>query len=354
MQRLAWILMFSVWASAAQADAPLSGDIIRDLKMQQEQLQSGAFETVAERATAQANRLAGGNVSDRWASALYHQLAASALARQEKPAQAADHLALARQTSGVGAEQAARWLREEASLRRVAGQNEQAIDLLSEWLENEQDIAALWQLVRLMAQEAQWDAAAEQLNQAVEQTQALDESQQALALAVLRHSGQSEQALGWLVEGLGPQSDRDAWQQAAGLAQQAGQPGVAAGLWEMAWQLGKLETKDDFWLLVQLHRSGGTPARAAEHVENALAKGELERDEHSLRLLATSWQQAKHVDNALSAWQTLAEYTQAAKDWRQYGQLAYAWGNEEQAEQALFQAAELGDEEASQWLANFN
>ncbi|MBP5981087.1 MAG: hypothetical protein KA748_12870 [Halomonas sp.] len=354
MQRLTWILMFSVWASVAQANAPLPGDIIRDLKALQEQLEEGAVEAVAERAAAQAQRLSGGNASDRWASALYHQLAAGALARQEEPAQAADHLAAARQTSGVGAEQVARWLREEASLRRAAGQNEQAIGLLSEWLDSQQDIQTLWRLIGLMAQEQQWGAAAERLEQAIAQTPELNESQQALALAIMRHAGQNEQALSWLVDGLSPDSGLEAWRQAAGLAQQAGQAGVAAGLWEMAWQLGKLESPEDQWLLIQLHMAGGTPARAAEHLAQALENGDIERDEKALRLLATAWQQARHIDNALSARQALAEQTQSAKDWRQYGQLAYAWGDEVHAEQALEQAASMGDEEANQWLSSFD
>lgn len=354
MQRLAWVLMFSVWATVAQADAPLPGDIIRDLQALQEQLQDGDVGSVVEHASAQADRLAAGNASDRWASALYHQLAAGALARQDQPGEGADHLAAARQTSGVGGEQAARWLREEASLRRASGQNQQAIDLLSEWLEGQQDTKTLWQLVRLMAQEKQWEAAAARLEQAVSQTSDLDESQQGLALAIMRHAGQSEQALSWLVEGLSPQSSAADWRQAAGLAQQAGQEGVAAGLWEMAWQLGKFNEPGDRLMLIRLHMAGGTPARAAEYLEAALHSDAMARDEQSLRLLATAWQQAKHVEKALQAWQALAEYTQMTGDWRQYGQLAYAWGEEAQAEQALLQAADLGDEEAGQWLTNFD
>ncbi|PRY66054.1 tetratricopeptide repeat protein [Vreelandella songnenensis] len=354
MQRLGGVLLFSLWASLAHASAPLSGDIIGDLRAMQTQLAEGAYDSVATRGAAQAERLAGGNASDRWASALYHQLAAGALARMEQPVAAADHLAKARQTRGVEAEQTMRWLKEEASLRRAAGQNDQAIALLSEWLASEQDPDVQWQLVRLLADEGEWEDAAERLEQAMAQVEKPSESQQALALVVLRRAGQGEQALGWLVEGLNRESDAEAWRQAAGLAQQAGQPGVAAGLWDTAWQLGKLEAPEDFWLLIELHRAGGTPARAAERLEQALERGDIERDERALRLLATSWQQARHVNHALSAWKTLAEHTQNAADWRQYGQLAYAWGEETQAEAALLEAARLGDEQASQWLARFD
>jgi hypothetical protein len=353
MKRLL-ILLLSVWSFSAQASPALPGDIIADLNALQSQLQEGALSSVVERATAQAERLASGNQSDQWASALYQQLAAGALARQDQPAAAADRLAIARGLSGVDDDQAARWLREEASLRRAAGQRDQAIELLTEWLANQQDSNAVWQLTRLLAQQERWEEAANWLEQALSETAELTEAQQALTLAIYRNAGQSEQALGWLLDGLDSQSDLSDWRQAAGLAQQAGQPGVAAGLWEMAWQLGKLTEPQDRWLLIQLHLAGGTPARAAEHLEQALDEGDIVRDESNLRLLASAWQQAKDVERALDAWQALAQHTQTATDWRSYGQLAYAWGENEQAQQAFVRAAELGDEEAAQWLASFN
>ncbi|MCH4810292.1 tetratricopeptide repeat protein [Vreelandella neptunia] len=359
MKRPLTILLLSVWSFSAQAGPALQGDVIADLnalqsRLQESQSQEAALTQVVERATAQAERLASGNQSDQWASALYQQLAAGALVRQDQPAAAADRLATARGMSGVDADQAARWLREEASLRRAAGQRDQAIELLTEWLANQQDSDAVWQLTRLLAQQERWDEAARWVEQAQSETPELSEAQQALALAIYRNAGQGDQALGWLLSGLNAQSDTADWRQAAGLAQQAGQPGVAAGLWEMAWQLGKLTEPEDRWLLIQLHLAGGTPARAAEYLEQALAEGEVVRDETNLRLLANAWRQAKDVEKALDAWQALAMHTQAATDWRAYGQLAYAWGEDEQAQQAFAQASELGDEEASQWLASFN
>ncbi|MBT2788311.1 MULTISPECIES: hypothetical protein [unclassified Halomonas] len=354
MKHLLSVLLLSVWSTAALAGPALQGDVIADLNALQAQLQDGELSSVVERATAQAERLAPGNQADQWASALYQQLAAGALTRQDQHAEAADRLAIARGLNGVDGAQAARWLREEASLRRAAGQRDHAIELLSEWLANQQDIDTTWQLIRLLAQQERWEDAANWLEQAINETPELNEVQQALALAVYRNAGQSDQALGWLLDGLAAQSDAADWRQAAGLAQQAGQPGVAAGLWETAWQLGKLTEQEDFWLLVQLHLAGGTPARAAEHLEQALNKGDIVRDESNLRLLASAWRQAKDVGKALNAWQAIALHTQAAADWRAYGQLAYAWGEDGQAKQAFARASSLGDDEAQQWLASFN
>lgn len=359
MKRLLCLLLLSVWSLSSQASPALQGDVIADLNTLQSQLkesqsQEAALAQVVERATAQAERLASGNQSDQWASALYQQLAAGALARQDQHAAAADRLAIARGLNGVDSAQAARWLREEASLRRAAGQRDQAIELLSEWLSNQQDIEAVWQLTRLLAQQERWEEAADWLEQALNETPALTEAHQALALAVFRNAGQGDQALGWLLDGLNAQSDAADWRQAAGLAQQAGQSGVAAGLWETAWQLGKLTEQEDFWLLIQLHLAGGTPARAAEHLGRAMSEGDIVRDESHLRLLANAWRQAKDVEKALNAWHALALHTQAAADWRAYGQLAYAWGEDGRAKQAFARASSLGDDEAEQWLVSFN
>ena len=181
----------------------------------------------------------------------------------------------------------------------------------------------------------------------------LTADQQTLTNVVLRNTGDNAQALSWLLDGLNADSDPDAWRQAAGLAQQAGQIGVVAAVWEAAWQLGKFSTPEERRTLIELHMAGGTPARAAEHLEAALGAGTLPRDEATLRLRATAWQQAKDVDKALEAWRELATLTDSASDWRQYGQLAYGWGEDRQAEAALTQAANLGDAQAEQWLAYF-
>ncbi|WFE72192.1 hypothetical protein P8S55_03660 [Halomonas sp. M1] len=358
MQRVVGIILLSLWASFAPASEPLPSDIIQDLNALQQQLTdagasdggSEALDTLIARATGQAARLQAGNRSDQWASALYSQLAAGAMARQGRQAEAAEQLANARKRSGVPASQLARWQREEAGLRRAAGQRGEAIALYEQWLDSHADAQVSWQLVYLLAQEERWERAAEYLAPLLEQRDSLNEARQSLVLAVLRNAGQNDAALAWLLEGLDSQSAPEAWRQAAGLAQQAGQPGVAAGVWEMAWQLGKFTQPEERLLLIQLHLAGGTPARAAEHLTEALQNGMLPQDEQTLRLLATAWQQAKHVQNALAAWKDVAKYTQQARDWRQVGQLAYAWDEEALAKHAFTQALALGDAEVESWL----
>ncbi|UXZ55297.1 hypothetical protein LOS15_04470 [Halomonas sp. 7T] len=364
MQRWVVVAVLSALSVVAHANEPLPGDIVRDLNGLQSQLadqprdevNSDVLNRIIGHARSQSSRLAGGNRADQWASALYHQLAASALVRQGDYVAAADELASARQRPSVPSSQILRWLHDEASLRRAASQRTEAIALYEQWLTQSQgnpryDESA-WRLIRLLAEEERWDDAIEWLSPLL-QKGGLTDAQQALTTAVLRSVGQNDEALGWLVDGLTAQSEPDAWRQAAGLAQQMGQASVAAGVWEMAWQLGKFSTTEDLLTLIRLHLAGGTPARAGEHLEASTQEGMLEHDEETLRLLAGAWQQARHVEKALNAWRALAESTQKPEDWRQYGQLAYRWGQDDQAEEAFINAVDLGDDQSKEWLTYF-
>ncbi|KPQ22201.1 hypothetical protein GA0071314_2211 [Halomonas sp. HL-93] len=356
--RLWWcICLLGLWTSLAHASPALPSDVIDDLNRLQTQLREQQYASVVSQATQQAERLRAGNDADRWASALYQQLAANALARQDEPSAAADRLAQARELSGEEQAQAARWLREEASLRRAAGQADRATELLSSALQSQagQDASSQrqerWKLTRWLANDQRWQEAAEWLERSLSQTSEPDEAQRRLALAIYQRTQQTDQALDFLLRGLNEQSDIDSWRQAAALAQQSGQPGVAAALWDTAWQLDKLDEDDDRWQLIRLHMAGGTPARAAEYLEHWLAEGEVVRDEATLRLLANAWHQARDKTQALDAWQALATLSEDGGDWRQYGQLAFAWGQDERAEKALSRAHTLGDEQAAEWLA---
>ncbi|MFB8894224.1 hypothetical protein, partial [Microbacterium plantarum] len=76
-----------------------------------------------------------GNAADRWAAALYAQLAARGEAAAGRHAAAADHLAQARALVSDG-ERRGRWLRQEAELRLAAGQTAQGAELLEAWVRN--------------------------------------------------------------------------------------------------------------------------------------------------------------------------------------------------------------------------
>lgn len=342
-----WLLGAApVWAAPA-----LSGDFIADLEALQQRLQQGETEAVSDRAMAQARRLAGGNAADRWARALYLQLAAGAAARADRPEEAAERLREARETSGVEAEYRDRWQREEAGLRLAAGQTAAGVELLTDWLARHSGAPRdHWRLVRALAELERWETAADRVTRALDATPEPDVAQLALAAAVYRHAGRGGEALALIEAALEGADDPEAWREAAALAQRSGEPGRAAAIWEAGWRRGILSGRDDLDQLVRLHLAGGTPARAAEHLETGLAKGLLEDSDATRRLLAQAWEAARDRPRALAAWEALAERSDAGGDWLRLGQLAHAWGQEELAIRALRAASERGRQEADAWL----
>lgn len=350
--RLTAILSGLCTAMPVTAAPTLSAGLIADLRGLEEQL-SESPSAVEDKASSQAQRLAGGNDSDRWASALYLQLAAGAEAAQDKHGEAADHLAEARGVSGVDSAQRSRWLRQEAELRLQAGQAEQGRALLGEWLvEHNEDAATLWQMAQLEADVENWEAAADWVAKAREADAAPTTEQLAFSAAVMQRSGRLDEALAALQQRLDQSADDpDAWRRAAGLAQQLGDPVRAASIWEAGWRQGLLEGPDDLTRRIRLQLAAGTPARAAEMLSAALADGTLPEDEEHLRLLAESWHLARDRGQALAAWQRLAEMTNQASDWMHLGQLATTWGEESIAREALALAEERGAEQVGEWRA---
>lgn len=350
------LLLWSASAAALAAPA-LSGGIIRDLDAAEQALEQGKLDHVIEHTESQAGRLAAGNAADRYASALYRQLAANALARQKRYGDGADQLVKAQESVGAGTAQAKRWLREEARLHHAAGQHALAITRLGQWLNTSADDGdsqrERWRLVGWLARAERWEDAAAQLDKAREHGEPTNAGQRDLALAVDLNAGRMERALSGLVAELNADSGAAAWRKAAGVAQRAGQPSVAAGIWDTGWRLGKFERPADYWQLVNLHLTGGTPARAAELLTQGLAHGDVVRSELTLQLLADAWQQAREPSRALAAQRALAQHTQSAHEWRTLGQLAYAWGEDARAKAAFERAVALGDAQAEKWLAGF-
>jgi len=310
----------------AQAEGPaLRAGMIQTLQSMQSQLNGGNDAAVASRAAASASRLEGGNAADRWARALFLQLAASANAHQGNDAEAADQLAAARRIDEAPDARWLSWLRQEAQLRLSAGQTSQGADLLTIWVERSGgDDASRWLLIQARASLKEWSAAANSLDRLRESgTEGWSPSQRQLASTVYQQAGRFDDALTLLGN---DDSSPDVWRRAAGLAQQAGDSGRAAAIWESGWRRGVLTSNGDLLQLARLHIAGGTPARAAEHLTRWLDSGRLKSSIENQRLLAQAWTAARNHGQALSAWQALAEQSGRAEDWQQLAELAYGWG----------------------------
>nr|WP_228577291.1 hypothetical protein [Halomonas sp.] len=340
-------------AATAQADAPaLPRDIIADLEQLQRQLQQGEHDRVVERARSQAQRLEGGNSADRWAGALYRQLAAGAEAGAGRSESAADELHLARRAQEAPPRQRDRWLREEARLRMAAGQTEVAVGLWLDWHErNDGVVDDHWRLARALAELERWDEAAGWVERALADDPAPEQRRQALATAVFQHAGRGEEALASLEAALDVQAEPEFWRRAAALAQGLGDAQRATAIWEAGWRLGVLEGEDDLRQRIELHLIAGTPARAAEHLEAALADEALPDTLDNRRLLARAWEQARHRERALEAWREVAERSEESGDWQRLGLLANSWGRGELAQEAMQEAQRRGAPVDLRWLS---
>ncbi|MEQ6887679.1 hypothetical protein ABE957_03180 [Halomonas sp. CS7] len=338
-------------AAPVQAQPALPGSFIRDLEGLEARLAQAPAE-VSERARQQAERLAAGNAADRWARALYLQLAAGAAARRGEHGRAAAWLSAAAGSEVAPAAWRRARLREAAFQHRAAGETAAAAARFGRWLEAAEapPVEEHWRLIGWLAELERWEAAAARLD-ALE-ARPREEARRALALSVYRRAGRDGEALALLREGLDREASPAAWRRAAALAQQLGDPGLAAALWEAGWRRGALSGAEDLRRLARLHLAGGTPARAAEHLTKGLEDGVLAGEVRHRRLLAAAWEAARDHDLALSAWEAVARESEKAADWLRLGQLAHGWGHEALARRALRRARTLGAEEAEAWLAS--
>lgn len=343
-----WLLTSPAWAAPT-----LSAGIIDDLQGLEASLTDGNAADVERRATRQAERLAGGNAADRWARALYLQLAANAEVRRDNLRSAAEHLAAARGIEGIEQAQADRWLRQEAGLRARLGDPGRARELLGNWFQRHGgDADAHWLMAQLQAQASRWEQAADWVQRALEGDASPSRQRLGLAATALQRAGRQQAALAVLERQLaGDDENPEAWRRAAGLAQRMDDPARAAALWETAWRRGVLSGADDLMQRIQLHLAAGTPARAAEILDHALEAGSLDDSLEHRRLLAEAWQAARDRDQALTAWQEVAKRSETAEDWLRLGQLAADWNRLDLARTALMRARRGGAAEASDWLA---
>ncbi|WP_106477069.1 tetratricopeptide repeat protein [Phytohalomonas tamaricis] len=348
MKRLLTRLLLVMWCvfslPALAAGPALPPATVERLQHLEQQLATGDMADVAAEAQRQAERL-GSSGASGWAKALYLQLGANAEAKRGRDAHAADLFAQARDISVAPLAQRVSWLEREAKLRLRAGQMENGVALLERWAEQAYPAPSdLWLLAQVQAHQGNWSSAARWLKRARHATSALSSRQTELAAVIYQHAGQNDAA----VKMIEAQIDRDAqdaqiWQRAAALYQRIGQPGRAAALWEAGWRRGILKGSEALERRIALHMAGGTPARGAEILAQALMKGELEPTPERQRQLAQAWTMARDRDHALNAWQTLADQTHEARDWRQLGELAYGWGNWPLAIKGLSNARQAGD-----------
>ncbi|MCM2130943.1 tetratricopeptide repeat protein [Larsenimonas rhizosphaerae] len=290
---------------------------------------------------------------DQWVQALYWQLMARAFAAQGKAEEAAEYFNRARNNDVAPIALRRNWLREAARWTLAAGDTARGRALFERWAGQSTPSAQdLWTLVELAVQARDWSGASHWLSRAMQAGIAMTSERSALAQAIYQHSSDAGNAQRLVQRDIDRAPDDPmVWKRGVALYQQMNQPGRAAALWEAGWRRGVLSGADALETRIRLHLAGGTPARAAEYLQQALKEGILPSDEAHLRQLADAWTAARARHQALTAWQSLSEHTRAPADWSQMGELAYQWGQWDLVVTAMTRARAAGLEHAGRsWL----
>lgn len=115
----------------------------------------------------------------------------------------------------------------------------------------------------------------------------------------------------------------EGWRQLASMQSMAGQQTEAAATLRLAYEGGVGLRSGDLNNLVALHAQAGAPWQAARLLDALIKQKLLPSDrEHQLRL-AQLWQASRDRDQALSAWQQLAQQSGDARYWLQVAYLQY-------------------------------
>jgi len=118
-------------------------------------------------------------------------------------------------------------------------------------------------------------------------------------------------------------NDSEGWRQLASMQSMAGQQADAAATLRLAYEAGVGLRASDLKNLVALHAQAGAPWQAARLLDALIKQKLLPSDrEHQLRL-AQLWQASRDRDQALRAWQQLAQQSGDAGHWLQVAYLQY-------------------------------
>jgi len=118
-------------------------------------------------------------------------------------------------------------------------------------------------------------------------------------------------------------TNSEGWRQLASMQSMAGQQTDAAGTLRLAYEGGVGLRATDLNNLVAMHAQAGAPWQAARLLDALIQQKLLPADrEHQLRL-AQLWQASRDREQALSAWQQLAQQSGDADYWLQVAYLQY-------------------------------
>tara|TARA_Y100000588_G_C14196068_1_gene900270 strand:- start:84 stop:1298 length:1215 start_codon:yes stop_codon:yes gene_type:complete len=103
------------------------------------------------------------------------------------------------------------------------------------------------------------------------------------------------------------------WTQLSGIYMELGQERNALSTLEMAHKMGLFDDEKEYVRLVNFQAYKGVPFRAAKTLEEAMAKGYVERSVDNLEKLAEFWQQAQELSSSIIVYQQAYNLAPKAK-----------------------------------------
>lgn len=185
-------------------------------------------------------------------------------------------------------------------------------------------------------QAKQYAKAAEQIEQAIAQTEAegyaVSENWFVLQRAIYFELKQPEKVKDVLVKMVQLFDKPEYWMQLAGMYGELGQEKMQLATMESARQKGYVTKGDDIYNLAQLYYYHRIPYKGAELLEQAIKAGKVEKNLKHMTFLAQSWQLAKEIDKAVPAMMAASEL---ANDGELDAQLAQILLNADRNKEAI-------------------
>ncbi len=142
------------------------------------------------------------------------------------------------------------------------------------------------------------------------------------------------------------------WVQLAGMYGEIEEEEKQLAIMEAAYQQGFVKKGKDLRSLAQLYFFSGSPAKAAELLEKALADGVLEKDVKTLEFLAQAWSIAKEEDKAIPVLVAAAEVSDSGNFEQRLGEIYLNMDKYDQAISYTKKALDKGElnNEGNAWL----
>lgn len=240
-----------------------------------------------------------------------------------KYAEAADSFAKSLAADGLPEQAAVQTKYNLAQLHVMLGNHDAAIAEFGEWLTQVRNPSpnAYYMLAMAYFQKGDRALAERNAERAIERSTNPKEPWLQLLLALRLEEERYEACLPILQRLVSRYPRKAYWLQLSAVHSELGDHAGALAALELAYEQGLLSKGTELISLAQLYLYNQVPYRAAQVVENGLAKGLIEPDARAFQLLADSWLHARDRERALEPLRRAAELSESGDAYARLGQV---------------------------------